>query len=60
MAKKKKFTAAQKAAYHAGRGYRAGQNGRKIPYRNKDTLNSFRAGYSSVKNAVKRYPKLDK
>ena len=60
MARKSKFTAAQRAAYHAGRGYRAGQNGRKIPYKNQDNLNSFRAGYKSVKNTVTKYPKIDK
>ena len=60
MAKKQKYTAAQKKAYHRGQGYRAGQAGKKIPYKNKENLQAFREGYTSVKVTVSKYPDLDK
>lgn len=60
MPKKYKYTKAQFKAFWVGRGYRAGQKKKRIPYTNQDNLNSFRAGYSSAKNAVDKYPKLEK
>ena len=60
MPKKYKYTKAQFRAFWVGRGYRAGQKNKRIPYQNNDTLNSFRAGYASAKSAVEKYPKLEK
>ena len=60
MSKKKKFTYAQKKAYYSGMGYRAGQQGKRIPFANEKNLQSFRNGYSKAKNAVERYPSLSK
>lgn len=57
--KKKKYTAAQKKAYYRGQGYRAGQRGKKIPYKNETSLKAFRDGYTSVKVTVEKYPNLD-
>ena len=60
MPKKYKYTKAQFRAFWVGRGYRAGQKNKRIPYQNQDTLNSFRAGYASAKSSVDKYPKLEK
>ncbi len=56
---KKKYTASQKKAFYRGQGYRAGQQGRKIPYKNKENIQSFREGYTSVKITVSKYPDSD-
>lgn len=50
----------KKKAFYRGQGYRAGQQGKKIPYRNEENLKSFRDGYTSVKVTVQKYPDLDK
>lgn len=54
----KKYTKAQKKAYYSGMGYRAGQMGKKIPFKNADNKESFRNGYKKAKNAVNNYPNL--
>lgn len=56
MAKQKKYTRAQQKAYYSGMGYRAGQEGKKIPFKNEKNLNSFRQGYQKARVAVSRYP----
>lgn len=56
MAKKSKYTAGQKKAYYSGMGYRAGEQGKIIPYKNMANKASFREGYRKAKNAVDRYP----
>lgn len=58
MAKGKKYSYNQQKAYYTGRGYRAGQAKKRIPYKNNAHLQSFRDGYRSAANAVKRYPDL--
>ena len=60
MAKRSKYTRAQKRAFYSGQGYRAGQKGKKIPFKNKKNLQSFREGYASVRITVEGYPDLDK
>lgn len=56
MARKSKYTAAQKKAYYSGMGYRAGQSGKRIPFSNKRNLESFRNGYRAAAGKVNRYP----
>ena len=58
--KKYKYTKSQYKAFWTGRGYRAGQKKKRIPYTNAKNLDSFREGYKSAKNAVDKYPKLKK
>ena len=60
MAKNSKYTPAQKRAYYSGQGYRAGQKGKAIPFKNEKNKQSFREGYSSVKVIVEGYPDLKK
>ena len=52
-----KYTRAQRQAYYVGKGYRAGQEGKVIPYKNRKNLESFRSGYRAAKKAVDKYPK---
>ena len=59
MAKKKR-SAAQKKAYYSGMGYRAGEQGVVILFKNPENRESFRNGYRKAKNAVSRYPKRAK
>lgn len=58
MAKRKKYTAAQKKAYYSGMGYRAGQKRKQIPFKNEQNLQSFRDGYRAVGSTVDKYPDL--
>lgn len=62
MAKEKqtKYTAAQRKAYYSGMGYRAGYEGKQIPFKNDKNKQSFREGFASVKVIVSKYPDLDK
>ncbi len=60
MAKKSKYTASQKKAYYSGMGYRAGQEGKKIPFKNEKNKESFREGYRAAKPKVDGYPKTDR
>ena len=59
MAKKKR-SAAQKKAYYSGMGYRAGEQGVVILFKNPENRESFRNGYRKAKAAVSRYPKRAK
>ena len=56
MARKKK-TAAQKKAYYSGMGYRAGEQGVILLFKNPENRESFRNGYRKAKSAVSRYLK---
>ena len=52
MAKKKKYTTAQTRAYYSGQGYRAGYEGKEIPFKNEQNKASFKEGFASVKVTV--------
>ena len=52
-----KYTAGQRKAYYSGMGYRAGQEGKAIPFRSEKNKESFRRGYRNVKNTVAKYPR---
>lgn len=58
MARRKKYTEAQKKAYYSGMGYRAGQKKKHIPFKNKKNLQSFRDGYRAAGGTVEKYPNL--
>ena len=60
MAKKSKYTAAQKRAYYSGQGYRAGYEGKEIPFKSDKNKASFKDGFASVKVTVQGYPPLKK
>lgn len=57
MPKKSKYTASEKKAYYSGMGYRAGEKGKRIPYKSKRNYNSFVAGYRAARATVDKYPK---
>lgn len=54
MARKKKFTAKQKAAYYMGKGYALGRANKRIPYKDQTKKDSFAKGYREVN--VSKYP----
>ena len=56
---KKKYTAGQRRAYYSGQGYRAGYEGKEIPFKNAKNKQSFREGFASVKITVSKYPHLE-
>jgi len=56
--RRKRYSNAQKRAYHSGQGYRAGRYGKRIKFKNKRNLASFRAGYRDAKYSVSRLPKV--
>lgn len=56
MAKKQKYTAAQKRAFYSGQGYRAGYEGKEIPFKSEKNKQSFKEGFASVKVTVLGYP----
>ena len=56
----KKYTSGQRRAYYSGQGYRAGYEGKQIPFKNEKNKQSFRDGFASVKITVSKYPALDK
>ncbi len=63
MAKRKKrYTSAEKRAFHSGQGYRVAHSGRGIRFKNPALKDAFRAGYEAqgrrMKSAPKKYPKL--
>lgn len=58
MARRKKYTAAQKKAYYSGMGYRAACEGKAIPFKNGENKESFRQGYKKAGKTVKDYPNL--
>lgn len=58
MPKKKNYTAAQKKAYYSGMGYRAGREGKAIPFKSEQNKESFRQGYHKSKNVVDKYPSV--
>ena len=58
MAKKSKYTDAQKRAYYSGQGYRAGYEGKEIPFKSEKNKQSFKEGFASVKVTVFGYPPL--
>ena len=60
MKRKSKYTAAQKRAYYSGQGYRAGYEGKQIPFRSEKNKESFRQGFASVKGTISKYPDLNK
>ncbi len=60
MARKSKFTKAQKRAYYSGQGYRAGQFGKAIPFKNDKNKQSFREGYRKAKTIIVKYPDVKK
>ena len=60
MAKKSKYTAAQKRAFYSGQGYRAGYEGKEIPFKSEKNKQSFKEGFASVKVTVLGYPPLEK
>lgn len=51
-----KYTKAQKKAYYSGMGYRAGEQGKFIPFSNPKNLQSFRNGYKAARTKVAKYP----
>ena len=53
-----KYSRAQKKAYYSGMGYRAGQEGKAIPFKSEKNKQSFRDGYKKAKKAVAKYPKI--
>ena len=53
-----KYTAAQRKAYYSGMGYRAGQDGKAIPFKNEQNKESFRQGYRKAKNTISKYPNV--
>ena len=54
MAKKSKYTAAQKAAYYMGKGYALGRANKKIPYKNEEKKSSFAKGYREINSSIKK------
>lgn len=46
---KKQYTAAEKAAFNAGRGYAIAKEGKRVPNKTPETKASFRAGVDSVR-----------
>lgn len=58
--KKSKYTAAQRKAYYSGMGYRAGYEGKAIPFKNDKNKQSFKEGFASVKVIVSKYPDVKK
>lgn len=46
---RKQFSAKEKAAYHAGRGYKKAQQGKRMGLKTKKEQESFKNGYKSVK-----------
>lgn len=47
MAKKSKYTSAQKKAFARGQGYKAAKAGKKIAYKDPKLKKAFRDGYQS-------------
>ena len=60
MAKKSKYSQAQKRAYYSGQGYRAAYEGKAIPFKSENNKKSFKEGFKSVKIIVSGYPDLPK
>ena len=58
--RKSKYTNGQKKAYYSGMGYRAARLGKKIPFRNAENKESFRAGFNAALETVRKYPDLEK
>ena len=56
---KSKYSAAQKKAYYSGMGYRAACEGKRIPFKNDNNLQSFREGYKAAGASVSKYPQRD-
>lgn len=54
MARRAKYTAAERRAYATGKAYKLGKEGRKIKFKNEKNKAAFRAGY---KSSVAKYPK---
>ena len=59
MSKNQKYSAGQRKAYYSGQGYRAGYEGKAIPFKNPKNKQSFREGFASVKITVSKYPDLE-
>ena len=53
-----KYTTGQRKAYYSGMGYRAGKEGKAIPFKSEKNRESFRQGYRNSKNAVSKYPNV--
>lgn len=53
---KSKYTEGQRKAYYSGMGYRAGMEGKAIPFKNEENKKSFREGYRKAKARVSNYP----
>ena len=54
---KKKYSSAQKSAYHSGMGYSVAYKGKKIAFSSEDLKNSFMAGYRAGSDKIKKSPK---
>lgn len=55
MARRAKYTAAERRAYATGKAYKLGKEGRRIKFENEKNKAAFRAGYKSP--SVAKYPK---
>lgn len=58
MARRKRYSKAQKRAYYSGQAYRAGASGKRIRFRNRRNRDSFRSGYRSARHKVRRMRKV--
>ena len=52
-----KFTFAQKAAYHSGRGYAVAHKRKGIHFKNHETRQAFKEGYQAGLRSIARNPK---
>ncbi len=52
----KKFTRAERAAYHSGKGYAVAHFGRGIAFKDKKTRESFQRGYSQGLSMMRKNP----
>lgn len=64
MAKRKRYTNAQRKAYYSGMGYRTAHDGKAIKFDSAATRASFAAGYKNGGKVIAKhpgkYPKLKK
>ena len=56
--KNRKYTAAEKRAFHSGQGYYLGYNGRKIEFKTVKLKESFQAGYADQSKRTKKHGKI--
>ena len=64
MAKRKRYTNAQRKAYYSGMGYRTAYEGKGIDFQNNGCRDSFKAGFNQggrvISKNYKKYPTANK